>query len=296
MLQVSQLLTSRGDIFSNKVKFLQFNFGNWSKFPKQNNLFPFGELSLFILSQWGITFYLLELVLCLVGNIIQESHMSLLYDLSFPADGLIIKISWCVTSVRFTDQQWCNAKDAVQLSEEDEGCSHGKSISHEAAQQLWWTHGCESGRKRCDLTEQTNAKYYRIKWNEGTGRPDPPLAVPRGFPTLPTALGFTSAPKGHQPLPSDATACPIILSGPGWAPWRHVVSLSPVLSLAPSPSAPDRTAGMSLALAQPLALWGAADGPQHSQQWVTAPVGGGSAGAEPTGRALLLSAMLPAML
>lgn len=41
--------------------------------------------------------------------------------------------------------------------------------------------------------------------------------------------------------------------------------------------------GCSLALAHPLTLSGAADGPRHSRLWVTAPAGEGTAGAEPTG-------------
>lgn len=156
------LLTSQGDSFSNKVNFLKFNFGNWSKFPKQNVLFPFAEVNLFFLSQHGINFYLLELLLCLVGNTVQENHMSLLYDLSFPAEGSI-SISWCVTFIQLTGQCWCNMKDAVQLSEEED-CSSCKSVSHKAALQLWWTEmTMDVAEKRFGLTLQSKSKYFRIK-------------------------------------------------------------------------------------------------------------------------------------
>lgn len=105
------LLTGQGDIFSNKAKFLKFIFRRCSQFPKLNDSFPFAEANFSILSHYGINFYLL--LLCLVRNTVQGSFTSLFYDLSFLADGLIIKISWCVTSARITDQQWHEMQDAV---------------------------------------------------------------------------------------------------------------------------------------------------------------------------------------
>lgn len=93
-LQVSRLflLTSQGDIFSNKAKLLKFIFRNFPQFPKLNDSFPFAVMNLSNLSHFCINFYLLPL-LCLVGNTVQGSCTSLFYDLSFLADGLLIKIS-----------------------------------------------------------------------------------------------------------------------------------------------------------------------------------------------------------
>lgn len=53
-LQVSRLflLTSQGDIFSNKAKLLKFIFRNFPQFPKLNDSLPFAEMNLSNLSHF----------------------------------------------------------------------------------------------------------------------------------------------------------------------------------------------------------------------------------------------------
>lgn len=154
---------------------------------------------------------------------------------------------------------------------------------------------------------------------EGTSGPDPPLAAPLGLPnpahgpghhvkpqghqplpsaqgptlcpwgspTLPTAQGTMSAPWGYQPLPRWCRSLPhpwvwpCALDGPLGAMSCLSLQSCPrhcLLQLLTGPP------GRSPALAQSLALSGAADGPQHSQPWVTASMGGGTASTEPAGR------------
>lgn len=58
-----------------------------------------------------------------------------------------------------------------------------------------------------------------------------PWQSPRGSPTLPTAQGSTSAPRGHHPCPSDTAARTMPASGP--VPW--VGPLAPCCGLVSSP-------------------------------------------------------------
>lgn len=66
------------------------------------------------------------------------------------------------------DSSWKSPDVSHQFSSlaSDDVMRRRQFISHEAAWQLCWTPmGWQSGRKRCDLTEQTNTKYFRIRWN-----------------------------------------------------------------------------------------------------------------------------------
>ena len=105
-------------------------------------------------------------------------------------------------------------------------------------------------------------------------------------------LGLSApAPVTPQPAPSLCLAL-----FPGWAPWRHVVALSPVLSPAPPPSVPDWNPWMYPGSGSP-------PRPVRGCRWTpTALAVGDSArwrGHSRCGahrRALLLSATLPAAL